>query len=352
VHRITALRHRQRARLPPWGDSTLTSRDPSAEGNRPSLFGSRERDPVLPAGQGDGLRMLSGLDTGTALPRPPKRGSLGGWVLAGVLGLVAAGGAYLWQTGRTAPAALVAGGDRAATAAKRLESPPVPRKVDEAPTAPSTATASQSPAAVIETVAAAAAAVTPSSSAATATAMAGAVTAGSKGAATDVADAVGARPATPSIASSGAPARAVARAPRPPAPVIDDKSAARRAPAVRAAAPAAVRPAEKDPLLALANARQAGGNGRDSDVDLIAAMVDHLQGPTKGSAASANPTPPRAAKAERPVTIARLVRDCKRLGGAEAVQCRKSICEGYWGKAQACPARLAPAKAVAVARKS
>ncbi|MFD2450457.1 hypothetical protein [Ideonella paludis] len=33
---------------------------------------------------------------------------------------------------------------------------------------------------------------------------------------------------------------------------------------------------------------------------------------------------------------------CKSLGGSEAKACRQRLCEGYWGKAEACPKRLAP----------
>jgi hypothetical protein len=102
--------------------------------------------------------------------------------------------------------------------------------------------------------------------------------------------------------------------------------------------------------VAAAGGNAASVNGRDSDVDLIAAMVAHLQGTGKAPPA-AQATTTRAAKSERPVTIAKLVRDCKRLEGAAAVQCRRQICDGYWGKAQACPARLAPSKALSVARK-
>jgi hypothetical protein len=39
------------------------------------------------------------------------------------------------------------------------------------------------------------------------------------------------------------------------------------------------------------------------------------------------------------LTIADLVQRCRQLGGDEATQCKKRICSGYWGKADACPAR-------------
>ena len=274
--------------------------------------------------------MLSGLDAGTPLPSPQKGRPRRGWVAAAVLAVVALGGTYLWQAGRQESAAVTVAADGAAASSRRAEPAPVPvpRKVDEAAPA---AVASTRPAAVIETVAAAAA--QPATPAA--------MTVPSKVAGSEAAAVPSARTAPPVVPST--PARTAARAPRPLAPVAEDRSMSPRPPTPR--------PASKEPALAAAGARSSGGNGRDSDVDLIAAMVDHLQGTNKPSLPAASAST-RAGKGERPVTIAKLVRDCKRLGGAEAVQCRRQICDGYWGKAQACPARLAPAKALTMAKKS
>jgi hypothetical protein len=42
-------------------------------------------------------------------------------------------------------------------------------------------------------------------------------------------------------------------------------------------------------------------------------------------------------------TIAELVKHCDaEADSIGALQCRRRICDGYWGKAQACPKRLAP----------
>jgi hypothetical protein len=38
-------------------------------------------------------------------------------------------------------------------------------------------------------------------------------------------------------------------------------------------------------------------------------------------------------------TIAGLVAECRLKPRAQADQCRRKICSGYWGKADACPAR-------------
>lgn len=265
--------------------------------------------------------MLSGLDTGTPLPRPQKNRLPGGWVAVAVMATVALGGTYLWHAGQPAAAPAVAAADPGAAAGRRVESAPVSRKVDEVPAA------STPPAAVIETVAAAAAVPTTPA----------AVSAPSKVAGPEAAT-------PPSARSVPAAARITpARAQRSPTVVAEVGSTPRRTPPARLAS--------KEPKLAAVDTRAGGGSSPDSDVDLLAAMVDHLQGTTKPSLPTASAAT-RAGYGERPVSIATLVRDCKRLGGSAAVQCRRQICENYWGKAQACPARLAPAKALALAKRN
>jgi hypothetical protein len=79
----------------------------------------------------------------------------------------------------------------------------------------------------------------------------------------------------------------------------------------------------------------APGNSADADVEILAAMVGHLRRSDAGGSAS------RATEANggrlAPATIAELVSECKALGGRSEVRCRQRICEGYWGKADACP---------------
>ena len=72
----------------------------------------------------------------------------------------------------------------------------------------------------------------------------------------------------------------------------------------------------------------------DADVDLIAAVMRHGDAPAAGRNASG--------ETAAPSSIASLVSRCKSLGGDEAKACRQRLCEGYWGKAEACPKRLAP----------
>jgi hypothetical protein len=80
--------------------------------------------------------------------------------------------------------------------------------------------------------------------------------------------------------------------------------------------------------------------GKDPDVDLLAALMTHLSG--SGSTAQGSAAPREAQnKAVDEPTIAKLVQRCQAMGGEEGRQCQRRICDGYWGKAQACPAKLA-----------
>lgn len=111
---------------------------------------------------------------------------------------------------------------------------------------------------------------------------------------------------------------------RPSATVAAVRPAAAAAPGVAVAAAAAAAPAE---------APRPGGP--DADVDLIAALVQHMSG--AGAGAGGEPT------------IADLVTRCKALPGAEAQRCLRRICDNYWGRAEACP-RSAASPEVAARR--
>jgi len=76
----------------------------------------------------------------------------------------------------------------------------------------------------------------------------------------------------------------------------------------------------------------------DPDVDLLAALMVHVSG-NGGVAAGAPSTRKQAAPMDAP-TIAKLVGRCEALSGKDAINCRRRICDGYWGKAQACPSKL------------
>ncbi len=100
------------------------------------------------------------------------------------------------------------------------------------------------------------------------------------------------------------------------------KATAQRAPppgeaktAVRTTAPAVNRPHANDP-----------------DVELLSAIMKHL-----GDERGATGGPARSSQ-----TIAELVKSCRGNDPIEALLCQRRICEGSWGKAQACPQNLAP----------
>lgn len=78
----------------------------------------------------------------------------------------------------------------------------------------------------------------------------------------------------------------------------------------------------------------------DPDVELLSAVMKHLGNQSRTSAA-----PELSA-----LTIAELVKSCKRKDSIEALLCQRRICEGSWGKAQACPKDLAPKPELATAQ--
>lgn len=72
---------------------------------------------------------------------------------------------------------------------------------------------------------------------------------------------------------------------------------------------------------------------QDPDAELVAAIMARME-PADSD---------RPASSERAGTIASLVRDCNAMGDSQsALTCRRRICAGYWGKAQACPRSMAP----------
>lgn len=113
---------------------------------------------------------------------------------------------------------------------------------------------------------------------------------------------------------------------------------------VAAAAPAMPRAAvpKKRPSPQRATAQASTG---DADVDLLAALMAHVSrdGMTAASF-RALPTAQPGAHADSATTIAALVRSCSTLSANAARQCRQRICEGYWGKAEACPAKARRAR--------
>lgn len=192
----------------------------------------------------------------------------------------------------------------------------------------------------------AAPAVALSSPAATATLAAGAQTSApnpfnSLDAAATVAIAAPASEATRTVPPTAAEPAAPAR-PEPPAKTVAKASQSSTPVAAKPKAPKAnaapeTQAAKKPDGLARTEAKTAAPatkkpNGRDPDVELLSAIMKHL-----GEDAA-----PQAAPARSAQTIADLVKSCKRKDPIDAMLCQRRICEGSWGKAQACPPNLAP----------
>jgi hypothetical protein len=78
-------------------------------------------------------------------------------------------------------------------------------------------------------------------------------------------------------------------------------------------------------------------------VELMAALMSHVGAPRNSPAVAAKNTSTVATPLARSkqTTIASLVAECRLKPRAEADQCKRQICAGYWGKAEACPGRKA-----------
>jgi hypothetical protein len=85
-------------------------------------------------------------------------------------------------------------------------------------------------------------------------------------------------------------------------------------------------------------------SGRDPDVDLLNALVRHIETDAPARALPQTPTVPRSAQ-----TIAELVESCNVKDPVEALMCQRRVCVGSWGKAWACPKERAPQPAKAAA---
>lgn len=73
---------------------------------------------------------------------------------------------------------------------------------------------------------------------------------------------------------------------------------------------------------------------------LLSALLAHVSRDAQGA--------PQGSQVQ--LTIAQIVQRCEARGGKntpESRDCQRRICEGYWGKAQACPAGLAPIAPIA-----
>ena len=267
----------------------------------------------------DPLRMLSGLDASTRPTRlTPAAGRSSRWIAAAAALLILGGGGAWWiKHQRSAPGLAV------------LESP-VPRRAAATPTLDVLKRAAPAPG---STPAFATAASRPMNDAGATTARI--ETLPDARPPTAALRVVAAAPAKTMVAATS-PRATSKHAPKPKPTkqelLKEQRLAAKQAAQVAAASKAArtrVAVHAPAPAPAAQPTEAAGPNGKDADIALLSALLAHVS----RNAQSA----PLAAPDQ--MTIAQVVQRCEARGGQEARECRRRICEGYWGKADACPAR-------------
>jgi hypothetical protein len=276
---------------------------------KPSLIDTTPA-PAGPAVEGEApIRMLDALESGTRRPNSVAGGRGLAWMLAAVLLLGVCIASWSWWSQRSTvddPAGRLAQvAAPAATAAAKL--PPAPASAASAAAEPPRgatiiATPEPSPPSVV-------AAPTLSSVASAPAAASAPVT------------------ETATQQAAAQPPKAKPKAPVPKAPV-----------SAREARLAAQASAERKRPAAATTRSAAAASNSDSDVALLTAVLA-----TISRDAGPNGTPSVQAQ----LTIAQLVQRCEARGVKDAIEtfeCKRRICDGYWGKAEACPMSLSPKK--------
>lgn len=260
------------------------------------------------ADAGENLRMLAELES-AARPMDRSTGRRSpAWIAAFALLMATGAGAWWWSQQRAAP---VTERPIAGTIATAPVVAPVVAPVAAPVTAAATPPAGAAPVAASTT--ARIEAMPPAAPAAPATA---------------------ASPAAPTVAAPDASKPAAAPARVAHSPVA--RTPAKR-PTKVAAAPSRRPSSGATPQTRSAAARAATadrGNGKDADIVLLSALLAHVSREGQAGTLASNDQ----------MTIAQIVQRCEARGGEDSRECRRRICDGYWGKAQACPARLAPKK--------
>ena len=314
---------------------------------KPSLMDSPAAARVAPKGPAENLRMLVDLES---FARPMKRGparSASTWISAVALLIAAAGGTWWWAQQRSAPAPdqPAVQLSAAAPAATFVTPPATPRAAGPDATVtqaalPASGAVDTAPAAArIETMADSSTA--PRTDAATVPASVPAAVASAFAATTPARVASVAKPPKRARSATTTARAAKAQASRHAKATPSHKAAISPA---RTAAVAPTLISGSAPGSAAAGSAggagatvASGGAGKDPDIVLLSALLAHVSRDAQGA--------PRASQTD--LTIAQVVQRCEARGGTdspEARDCRRRICEGYWGKAQACPARLATKK--------
>lgn len=311
-----------------------TPRDAQAA-SKPSLMSeSPSAAKPVPAGENN-TRMLFELESSNSARGARSTRSLALWLGAGALVVAAAAGAW-WSQQPPASARHIALDSR--TVAAKPVSPsvtPDPKVARASPAASQPAPAASAVVAVepsvarIETTASAVAA--PAVAAATTLALASAATASLKAAPQPANAAVAKRPKTSKTTQTAKNSKQQKRTKQQ----LAKANAKAKKNQVAAAAPTRAAKAASTP----SRTGEAGATSasKDADILLLSALLAHVSRDAQGA--------PTGAQAQQ--TIAQIVQRCEARGGKDTVEtseCRRRICDGYWGKAQACPANLAPKK--------
>jgi hypothetical protein len=303
--------------------------------SKPSLM-EDSRGPAATAPTRDkNTRMLIELESSNGAQR---RGSTRGvMMLIGLGALIVAAAAGAWWSHQQAPTARNPGLDSRGVASKSAAPTPTPEakvalvsKAASQPASSASGAVDVAPtAARIETVTSAAAA--PVVAAATTLALASAASTALK--------------ANPAEATAPAKAR-VARPQKSTKTSQTAKNSKQQkqtkqqlAKAKKSQSPAAAPTRVANAAVAAGRGGEPGANvgNKDPDILLLTALLAHVSRDAQGA--------PAGSQAQ--LTIAQIVQRCEARGGKdslEAAECRRRICDGYWGKAQACPANLAPKK--------
>ncbi len=322
---------RQHNEQAPGGRPCLTDTDPRRHAARPSLTSARSSD----EGPISILASLEYDEIAASRRRSSRR--RWPWVMAALVAVTTTG--YIsWHAGSAAETdSLMAGaGSHASSGAVAPVAPapssaPMAAVSSQAPTSNAPASAPQG--ARIETV-------VPAS--VTAPAQGSAPTSGH-----DPFAALSQERVTSAPAGEAASAPPVAKAHRSPA-----LAAARSAKAASTSHASAERKIRHAPVTKHQTSRPAKRKHEDPDVDLLAALMAHAASPASAAQKPVHRRADGREKAGAPddLSIAKLVQRCEEMQGSKAAECRRRICEGYWGKAQACPAPRPAAKGEAGAR--
>lgn len=137
---------------------------------------------------------------------------------------------------------------------------------------------------------------------------------------------------------SAVPVQAMAALPAAPVSRLADSAASIAESRTAAKAPGSGPKKRATPQRERTAKRDSPASG-DADVDLLAALMAHVSG---NEATAAGRPAARTRVAHSAPTIAELVKSCSAMTATAARHCRQRICEGYWGKAEACPVKARP----------